>query len=147
MANGHVFPEVDSQRPNDTFGECTLRYSNEHNRRLRDLAVDSRAGITTPFSSHGAAADLNNDGGFEIVVNNSHDRPRLLKNLGDQGNWFLLKLEGIKSNGDAIGAKVTVRVGDSDADETEEVRSGGGFENIDGNRVIKIRESIGVMKN
>jgi enediyne biosynthesis protein E4 len=109
-------------------------------------------------------------------VNNSHDRPRLLKNLGEHGNWILLKLEGTKSNRDAIGAKVTIRVGDHQ--QTQEVRSGGyisqsdfrlhfalgkgpkanaveirwpsglvqRFENVTGNQIVIIRESI-VMKN
>jgi enediyne biosynthesis protein E4 len=58
-------------------------------------------------------------------VNNSHDHPSLLKNLGDHGNWLLLKLEGTKSNRDAIGARVAVRVGDHQ--QTREVRSGGRY--------------------
>jgi hypothetical protein len=124
-----------------------------------------------------AAADFDNDGAVEILVNNSHDRPSLLKNLGEHGNWILLKLEGTKSNRDATGARVTVRV--SDQQQTQEVRSGGGYisqsdfrlhfglgkatkadaieirwpsglvqrlENVAGNRVVRIRESIGIME-
>jgi len=180
MANGHVYPELDSKGLglNSTFRERKLLYWNEHNGRFRDISLDSGAGITTPFNSHGvAAADIDNDGTVEIVVNNSHDRPSLLKNLGEHGNWILLKLEGTKSNRDAIGAKVTVRVGDHQ--QTQEVRSGGGYisqsdfrlhfglgkatkadaveirwpsglvqrlENVAGNQIVKIRESIGIMK-
>ncbi len=128
MANGHVYPELDSKGRgvNSTFRERKLLYWNEHNGRFRDISLDSGAGITTPFNSHGvAAADFNNDGSVEVVVNNSHDRPSLLKNLGEHGNWILLKLEGTKSNRDAIGARVTVRVGDHQ--QTQEVRSGGGY--------------------
>ena len=54
-----------------------------------------------------------------------HDRPSLLKNLGDHGNWLLLKLEGTKSNRDAIVARVTVRAGDHQ--QTQEVRCGGSY--------------------
>ena len=179
MANGHVYPEIDGKGLNNTFREPKLLYWNEHNGRFRDISLDSGPGITTPFNSHGvAAADFDNDGAVEILVNNSHDRPSLLKNLGDHGNWILLKLEGTKSNRNAIGAKVTVRVGDHQ--QTQEVRSGGGyisqsdfrlhfglgkatkadaieirwpsglaqrFENVPGNQVVRIRESIGIMKN
>ncbi len=66
-------------------------------------------------------------------MNNSHDRPSLLKNLGDHGNWLLLKLEGTKSNRDALGARVTVHVrapekdGAVDHQQTQEVRSGGSY--------------------
>ncbi len=178
MANGHIYPEVDNKGVNNTFRERKILYWNEHNGRFRDISLDSGAGITTPFNSHGvAAADFDNDGAVEILVNNSHDRPSLLKNLGEHGNWILLKLEGTKSNRDAIGAKVTIRVGDHQ--QTQEVRSGGGYisqsdfrlhfglgkatkadaveirwpsglvqrlENVAGNRVVKIRESIGIME-
>ncbi|MGA2978224.1 MAG: CRTAC1 family protein [Terriglobales bacterium] len=180
MANGHVYPELDSKGLglNSTFRERKLLYWNEHNGRFRDISLDAGPGITTPFNSHGvAAADFDNDGAVEILVNNSHDRPSLLKNLGEHGNWILLKLEGTKSNRDAIGARVTVRVGDHL--QTQEVRSGGGyisqsdfrlhfglgkatkadaveirwpsglvqrFQKVVGNRIVKIRENIGIME-
>jgi hypothetical protein len=179
MANGHVYPELDNKGLNNTFRERKILYWSEHNGRFRDISLDSGPGITTPFNSHGvAAADFDNDGAVGILVNNSHDHPSLLKNLGDKGNWVLLKLEGTKSNRDAIGARVTVRVGDHQ--QSQEVRSGGGYisqsdfrlhfglgkatkadaveirwpsglvqrlENIPGNQIVRIRESIGVMKN
>ena len=126
MANGHVYPEVDSKGLNNTFRERKVLYWNERNGRFRDVSLDSGAGITTPYNSHGvAAADFDNDGAVEILVNNSHDRPSLLKNYGEHGNWVLLNLVGTKSNRDAIGARVTVRVGDHR--QTREVRSGGGY--------------------
>jgi len=180
MANGHVYPELDSKGLglNSTFRERKLLYWNDHSGKFRDISLDAGSGITTPFNSHGvAAADFDNDGAVEILVNNSHDRPSLLKNLGNHGNWILLKLEGTKSNRDAIGARVTVRVGGHQ--QMQEVRSGGGyisqsdfrlhfglgtatkadgieirwpsglvqrFENVAGNRVVKIRENIGIME-
>lgn len=79
-----------------------------------------------PFNSHGAAAaDFDNDGAVEILVNNSHDAPSLLKNYGEHQNWLLLKLTGTKSNRDAIGARVTIRA--NGHRQTQEVRSGGGY--------------------
>jgi hypothetical protein len=179
MANGHVYPELDNKGLNNTFRERKILYWNERNGRFRDISLDAGPGIATPFNSHGvAAADFDNDGAVGILVNNSHDRPSLLKNLNERGNWILLKLEGTKSNRDAIGARVTVRVGDHQ--QTQEVRSGGGYisqsdfrlhfglgkatqadgieirwpsglvqrlKNVPGNQVVRIRESIGVMKN
>ncbi len=126
MANGHVYPEVDSKGLNVTFRERKALYWNEHNGKFKDISLDAGPGITTPFNSHGvAAADFDNDGSVEILVNNSHDRPSLLRNQGDHGNWILLRLIGVKSNRDAIGARVTVRVGAHQ--QTQEVRSGGGY--------------------
>ena len=72
-----------------------------------------------------AWADFDNDGALEIVVNNSHDAPSLLKNYGTHQEWLLLKLIGTRSNRDAIGARVTVRA--NGHQQTQEVRSGGGY--------------------
>ena len=139
MANGHVYPELDGKGLSSTFREPKLLYWNQHNGKFLDISKDSGPGITTPFNSHGiAAADFNNDGSQEIVVNNSHDRPSLLRNLGDHGNWLLLKLEGIESNRDAIGARVTVHTTvptretpsdhqSADHQQTQEIRSGGSY--------------------
>ena len=182
MANGHIYPDLDSKGLNNTFREPKLLYWNQGNGKFLDVSRSAGPGITTPFNSHGvAAANFDNDGAQEIVVNNSHDRPSLLKNLGEHGNWLLLKLEGTKSNRDAIGARVSVRtgVGASAHQQTQEVRSGGGYisqsdfrlhfglgqatkadvieirwpsgqtqrlENVLANRIVRIREGLGIME-
>jgi len=178
LANGHVYPEVDSKGLNVTFRERKSLYWNEHNGKFKDISLDAGPGMTTPWNSHGvAAADFGNDGSVEIVVNNSHDRPSLLKNYGDRGNWILLSLIGTKSNRDAVGAHVTVWTGGHQ--QTLEVRSGGGYisqidfrlhfglghatkadsidirwpsgltqklRNVPGNRIVKIREGVGIVE-
>ena len=109
MANGHVYPEVDKKGLSNTFRERKVLYWNQHNGKFSDVSLQAGPGMTTPLNSHGvAAADFDNDGSVEILVNNSHDPPSLLKNYGDHGNWILLALTGTKSNGDGIGARVTV---------------------------------------
>jgi hypothetical protein len=126
IANGHVYPEVDGKGMRTTFRERKVLYWNQGNGRFKDISLDAGPGITATFSSHGvAAADFDNDGAVEILVNNSHDPPSLLKNLGDHQNWILLKLTGTKSNRDAIGARVTVRA--NGRQQVQEVRSGGGY--------------------
>jgi hypothetical protein len=126
MANGHVYPEVDSNGLNSTFRERKILYWNQRNGKFKDISLDAGPGITVPFNSHGvAAADFDNDGVVEILVNNSHDVPSLLKNYGEHGSWISLKLVGTKSNRDAIGARVTVSSGGHQ--QLQEVRSGGGY--------------------
>jgi hypothetical protein len=126
MANGHVYPEVDSNGLSSTFRERKVLYWNQHNGKFKDVSLDAGPGITTLFNSHGvAAADFDNDGAVEILVNNSHDPPSLLKNSGEQGSWISLKLMGTKSNRDAIGTRVTVSAGGHQ--QLQEVRSGGGY--------------------
>jgi hypothetical protein len=126
IANGHVYPEVDGKGLNAAFRERKVLYWNQGNGKFKDISLQAGPGITAAFNSHGvAAADFDNDGAVEILVNNSHDPPSLLKNLGDHGNWILLKLLGTKSNRDAIGARVTVRA--NGRQQVQEVRSGGGY--------------------
>ena len=126
MANGHVYPEVDGKGLNATFRERKVLYWNQGNGKFKDISLQAGPGITAAFNSHGvAAADFDNDGAVEILVNNSHDPPSLLKNLGDHQNWILLKLTGTKSNRDAIGARVTVRA--NGRHQLQEVRSGGSY--------------------
>jgi hypothetical protein len=126
LANAHVYPEVDEKGLNITFRERKLLYWNQGYRKFKDISLEAGPGITTPFNSHGVAfADLDNDGSVEIVVNNSHDPPSLLKNYGEHGNWILVKLIRTKSNRDAIGARVQVRT--TGHQQMQEVRSGGGY--------------------
>src|SRR5438876_300724 len=126
MANGHVYPELDRNAMGSTFRERKLVYWNRHDGKFKDISLDAGPGITKPFNSHGvAAADFDNDGMVELLVNNSHDPPSLLKNNGKHGNWILVTLVGTKSNRDGIGARVTVRAGGHQ--QLQEVRSGGGY--------------------
>ena len=126
MANGHVYPELDRYNVGNTFRERKLLYWNRHDGKFKELSLDAGPGITKPFNSHGvAAADFDNDGMVELLVNNSDDPPSLLKNYGQRGNWILIKLVGTKSNRDAIGARVTVRAGGHQ--QLQEVHSGGSY--------------------
>jgi enediyne biosynthesis protein E4 len=126
MANGHVYPEVDRKGINNTFRERKSLYWNQHNGKFRDISLQAGSGITDVFNSHGvAAADFDNDGAIEILVNNSHDRPSLLKNYGRHGNWIIVSLSGTKSNRSAIGARVSVQ--SAGHQQMQEVRSGGGY--------------------
>jgi enediyne biosynthesis protein E4 len=126
MANGHVYPEVDAKGSSSSFRQRKLLYRNQHDGTFRDVSLDAGSGLAEPFNSHGvASADFDHDGSVELVVSNSHDRPSLLKNGGDRGNWLLITLTGTKSNRSAIGAQVRVRAGTRQ--QLQEVRSGGGY--------------------
>jgi enediyne biosynthesis protein E4 len=73
-----------------------------------------------------AFADFDNDGFTEMVVGNSGDPPLLLHNSGGNGNHFLnLKLVGVKSNRDAMGARVRVVTGG--ISQIREIAGGGSY--------------------
>ena len=84
------------------------------NNRAIDWGMDNLG-----FSSGAAYADLNNDGGMDLVVNNTNSTASIYKNLLYQSNenlstenkYLKVKLRGKAPNTFGIGAKVLVYAG------------------------------------
>ena len=110
VANGHVYPEVDSAKLGAAFREPRFLYYNLGNGKFSDISKKAGPGLQEPHSGRGlATADLWNDGRVDVVINNLSDRPMLLVNMAKNNNhWLSVKLEGTKSNRDAIGANIVV---------------------------------------
>jgi len=127
LANGHVFPEIDRLKLDIRYKERRIFYHNLGNSRFADLSEHSGPGILARHSSRGAAfGDFDNDGSIEVLINNQNEAPSLLKLARKSpGNWVILKLEGVRSNRSAIGARVRLTAGG--LTQTREVRSGGSY--------------------
>jgi hypothetical protein len=111
--NGHVYPEIDKYNFGETFKNPRLVYKNLGNGNFKDVSASMGPGITTPFSSRGAAfGDYDNDGGMDMLILNMNELPSLLHNVGgNKQNWIKLKLIGTKCNRTAIGARARVITG------------------------------------
>ncbi len=72
-----------------------------------------------------ATADFDGDGQLEIVTNNFNDRPYYFRNKITPQNYVAFKLNGTRSNHDAIGAVARVFVGDQIL--TRQVNPAGGY--------------------
>ena len=127
IANGHVYPEVDSAKLGATFREPRFLYWNAGGGKFKDLSKVSGPGLSEPLSGRGlATADLWNDGRLSAIVNNLSDRPMLLVNQAANANhWLGVKLTGTKSNRDGISARVTVH--SAARTWVDEVRSGSSY--------------------
>ena len=126
LVNGHVFPEVDRLPGGARYREQRLFFWNVGGGKFKDLSDSAGPGISAKWSSRGAAAgDLDNDGSLEVIINNSGDRPSLLKNFGAKKNWLLLQLRGVKCNRDALGARASVFAGERRV--SGEVQGGSSF--------------------
>jgi hypothetical protein len=80
--------------------------------RLRLVTGAAGGGLAIEKSSRGAAfGDYDNDGDVDVLIVNMDDRPTLLRNDSDEGHWITLRLVGVRSNRDGIGAKVTATAG------------------------------------
>jgi len=111
VANGHVYPQVDTIPGGTPYRQPMLLFRNHRDGTFDD--VSQALADMPPQSRRGAAfGDINNDGNIDIVVLNVGEPPSLLLNHNDSANHrVLFKLVGMKSNKAAIGARVTVKAG------------------------------------
>jgi len=124
VANGHVYPEVDTGRTAEKYKQPRLLYWNRGDRQFCDLSLQGGPGISDGHSSRGlAVGDLDNDGNEEIVIVNMGEAPSLLKNFRTSSNSLLVR--ALTSGRDAIGARITVIAGGYK--QIDEVRSGGSY--------------------
>ncbi len=125
VANGHVYPQVDSIPGGARYKQSMLLFRNNRDGTFEDVSTVLSA---IPAASRRGAAfgDINNDGNVDIVIVNVGEPPSLLLNQGSNGNHrVLFKLIGMKSNKSGIGARVTVMTATST--QFNEVRGGGSY--------------------
>jgi enediyne biosynthesis protein E4 len=140
LVNGHVYPEVDKQNLGSSYREPRILYHNNGNRTFTDISAQAGPGITAVHAGRGlAVGDLWNDGRISAVISNMNAVPSLLVNqVRSPNHWIGLHLQGTKSNRDAIGARVTLKVGARVL--VDEVRSGSSY---DSNSDIRLHFGLG----
>ncbi len=111
VANGHIYPNVDSADWGTTYKQRMLLFRNFKG-RFHEVGSSAGESLYTLRSSRGSSVgDLDNDGDLDILLNNIDDAPTLLRNDGANktGHWLTLKLVGDpakKCPRDAIGTVV-----------------------------------------
>lgn len=72
-----------------------------------DVSESAGASFGVPQAHRGMAyGDLNNDGRIDVVVTVKDSRPEILINRSAEKHWLLVKLVGVRSNRDGLGARV-----------------------------------------
>jgi len=113
MVTGNVYPEVECKLPQFANRTPRVLFRNLGNGAFEELGEQSGPGVAEPHCSRGCAfGDFDNDGDLDILIVNLNESPSLLRNdLRGRQNWIKVKLEGVKSNRSAIGARVLVHYG------------------------------------
>ena len=149
LVNGHVYPEVDSQHLGSAFQEPRILYHNNGNGTFTDISAGAGPGITAVNSSRGLAiGDLWNDGRLSAVISNMNAPPSLLVNdVRTPNHWIAFHLMGtsfdsssrnLRTNRDAIGARITMKAGSRIF--VDEVRSGSSY---DSNNDMRVHFGLG----
>jgi enediyne biosynthesis protein E4 len=117
-ANGHIEPEIGKVHPNQNYLQPAQLFWNSSQAGppggLR-LVPPAKCGpdLYRPMAGRGSAyADIDNDGDLDFLITELNGKPRLFRN--DQQlnhNWVRVKLIGKKSNRDAVGAWLQLRIG------------------------------------
>ncbi len=136
-ANGHVIDNISLFDPTITYAQTNQLFRNEGDGRFTDVSDRAGAPFQVERVHRGAAfGDVDNDGDVDILVTTVNDVPLLLRNDGAGGQGarggiggsggnggggygaagdgpaepasLLVETEGVRSNRNGIGARVTV---------------------------------------
>ncbi len=102
FAAGHIFEEIDRLKGSQRYRNPRLLYWNLGNGKFEDVGARAGPGILAEHSSRGAAAaDFDNDGDLDLLIQNMNEPPSLLRNNNTSGHhWFQVKC--------GVGARVTI---------------------------------------
>jgi hypothetical protein len=115
IVNGHVYPQLDKVKLGASGGyrQRKLLHHNRGDGTFEEVAATFGATMTEERASRGlAVGDLDDDGRLDIVTNDLDGAPQIIRNeIGDGGNWLIVRLTGKGPNTGAIGAVVVTRTG------------------------------------
>jgi hypothetical protein len=127
IANGGVYVEADQWGMDTGYKQHPQVLRNQEDGTFKDVTAELGGDLMQKHLGRGIAlGTLFNDGGIDVVINNLDDTPSLYHcPAPPDGQWILFKLQGTRSNRDALGAKIKLRAGGMH--QVQEVHQSGGF--------------------
>ena len=131
IAMGHLQDFIDHYDPTSSYRARNVLLRNTGDGKFVNVSDTSGDGLAPVASSRGAAFDdLDNDGDIDVVILNARDKPTILRNMlverGSPNHWLQVRLCGVKTNRDGVGARVRLLAGDLAL--IDEVHSGRGYQ-------------------
>ena len=106
QANGAMLDNIHLYHSEERYPEPKLMFRNLGQGKFEPVSKYLGQDFMRPVVGRGlAAADFDNDGDIDFVMNNRGDYPELMRNDGGNANhWLTVKLIGTKSNRDGLGS-------------------------------------------
>jgi len=135
VACGHLQDNIELYDDTKAYLARNILLMNTGLGKFVDISDKAGDGMNVKLSSRGAGFDdLDNDGDIDVVILNSRREPTILRNdTQSKGHWLQVRLRGIKTNRDGVGAHVKVVAGDLTL--LDEVHSGRGYQSHYGMRL------------
>ncbi len=108
-ANGHITDDIPAFYKDVTYAQRPHLFRNLGKGRFAEAIGAVGPDLARKVVGRGAAyADIDNDGDLDLVMTESNGPGRLYRNDGGGNRALRLRLVGVKSNRDGIGARVDV---------------------------------------
>ncbi len=124
VSNGHVirYPK------NAPIRQPPLLFQNDSGKQFQNVAPVAGQYMRTPHMGRGVAAgDLDNDGDQDLAVSMVNEPMAVLSNESGTNNAMVIRLIGIQSSRDAVGALIRVQVAPDQPQMIRLVKSGGSY--------------------
>ncbi len=110
VANGHIDETVRNIRGNTGYAQAPQLFLNQGGGKFRDVAAEVGDGFDQPKVGRGLAyADFDRDGDLDLLLTTNNGPAYLYRNDQTAGNRSIrFRLQGTKSNRDAMGAVVRI---------------------------------------
>ena len=110
IANGHINRVIELTRRDVTYEQPLLLLENNGRGVFKNLKQSPGPVFQARHASRGmATGDFDNDGDPDAIFIRLGSKPVLLRNnVGQAGSWIGFELQGVRSNRDAIGARLAL---------------------------------------